>query len=273
VEKHVKGLLEELVPGGVLSLQYADDTLLFSSCDLTKIRNLKVVLMFFERVSGMRINFNKSDFIPINLSSEQCHEIAHILNCPIGHFPFRYLGVPIHFDRLKREDLQTVIDTLIRVAGWRGRLLAYSSRLVLIKTCLASIPIYLLSFIKFPKWAIKLIESQMAHSLWNNTSECHRHHLASWQHVTMKKEFGGLGVPSLRELNVCLLGSWIKRYSVDDGKIKKLIVDAKYNTCNPNIFTCREAGSSKFWRGVIWVADVAKMGYRWRLGKGNKIRF
>jgi hypothetical protein len=79
------------------------------------------------------------------------HEVAHVLNCPLGSLPFKYLGIPIHFEKLKRDDLQPVIDKLIkRVADWRGRLLAYNSRLVLIKTCLASIPVYLLSFIKFP---------------------------------------------------------------------------------------------------------------------------
>jgi hypothetical protein len=45
------------------------------------------------------------------------------------------------------------------VAGWRGKLLAYNSRLVLIKSCLANISIYLMFFIKFPKWAIRLIDS------------------------------------------------------------------------------------------------------------------
>jgi hypothetical protein len=77
----------------------------------------------------------------------------------------------------------------------------------------------------------------------------------------------------LRELNLCLLGSWIKRYSINDGKIWKMLVDAKYNTYNPNIFACREAGSSNFWKGSIWAAGVARMGYRWKLGKGNKIQF
>jgi hypothetical protein len=93
------------------------------------------------------------------------------------------------------------------VAGWRGKLLAYSSRLTLIKECLASIPIYLLSFIKFPKWEVKLIETQMAHCLWNSSEDAHKYHLAGWKHVAMKKEYGGLGVPDLRELNLCLLGS------------------------------------------------------------------
>jgi hypothetical protein len=35
----------------------------------------------------------------------------------------------------------------------------------------------------------------------------------------MKKEFGGLGVPDLRELNLCLLRSWIRRYAADKDKI------------------------------------------------------
>jgi hypothetical protein len=47
----------------------------------------------------------------------------------------------------------------------------------------------------------------MAHCLWNNDTDCHMCHLASWKYVTMKKDFGGLGVPDLRELNLCLLGS------------------------------------------------------------------
>jgi hypothetical protein len=77
----------------------------------------------------------------------------------------------------------------------------------------------MLSFFKFPKWAIKLIESQMANCLCNDDSECHRYHLASWQHVNMEKNYGELGVPNLRELKIFLLGSWVRRYFVDNGKI------------------------------------------------------
>jgi hypothetical protein len=144
----------------VLSLQYAHDTLLFLDHDPSRIRSLKIVFMLFEKVSGMRINFSKSEFLTLNLGTVQIHEVSHILDCPIGQFPFKYLGVPIHFENLKRDDLQPMIDKLLkRVAGWRGRLLSHSSRLELIETYLASIHVYLLSFIKFSKWTIKLIES------------------------------------------------------------------------------------------------------------------
>jgi hypothetical protein len=49
---------------GLLTLQYVDDTLLFSSCDQSHIKNLNVILSLFEMVSGMRINFHKSEVIP-----------------------------------------------------------------------------------------------------------------------------------------------------------------------------------------------------------------
>jgi hypothetical protein len=144
--------------GGVIALQYADDILLFSSCEDHHLSNLKRILMLFEKVSGMRVNFHKSECIPLNVDEGKAHEIAPVLGFPLGKLPFRYLGVPLHFEKLKREDLQPIMDKLLkRLAGWRGRLLAYGSRLVLIKTCLTSIPIYLLSFFKFLKWAIKLI--------------------------------------------------------------------------------------------------------------------
>jgi hypothetical protein len=64
----IAGLLQQFRSGvrGIVALQYADDTLLFSSGDPTMLKNMKGILMLFERVSGMRINFHKSKVIPSN---------------------------------------------------------------------------------------------------------------------------------------------------------------------------------------------------------------
>lgn len=180
----------------------------------------------------------------------------------------------MHYSNLRKEDLQPVVDKIIkRIAGWRGRLLSYGGKLVLIRACLASIPIYLLSVIKFPKCAVRLINSQMSHCFWNNYEGHHKYHLAKWGLVCQKKDFGGLGIPNLRDLNLCLLASWVWRYSRDDDKLWKQIIDFKYNTMNPNIFPCPVEQASPFWKGVLWAAKATKMGYQWRIGKGNKIRF
>jgi hypothetical protein len=56
----------------------------------------------------------------------------------------------------------------------------------------------------------------------------------------MHKEYGGLGIPGLRELNLSLLASWLKRYNSDKNKLWKELIDFKYNTKRPNIFVTRQ---------------------------------
>ena len=81
-------------------------------------------------------------------------------SCPLVEFPIKYLGIPLHYDNLRKEDIQPLVDKMLKkIAGWRGKLLSYAARVVLIKACLASIPVYLLSFIKFLKWAIRIIHT------------------------------------------------------------------------------------------------------------------
>jgi hypothetical protein len=110
----VKGVLDQFRPGGIVSLQYADDTLLFSDVDVGYMRNLKIILLLFERISGMRNNFHKNEFIPLHVEDERVHEIAHCLNCCQGSLPFKYLGVPLHFEELKKEDVQPFVDKLVK---------------------------------------------------------------------------------------------------------------------------------------------------------------
>jgi hypothetical protein len=45
----------------------------------------------------MRINFHKSEVIPMNLEDSRAHGIFYVLNFPVGTLPFRYLGLPLHF--------------------------------------------------------------------------------------------------------------------------------------------------------------------------------
>jgi hypothetical protein len=57
----VGGLVPHLVDGGISILQYADDTILFMEHHLAKAVNMKLILAIFEQLSGLKINFNKSE--------------------------------------------------------------------------------------------------------------------------------------------------------------------------------------------------------------------
>ena len=113
----------------------------------------------------------------------------------------------------------------------------------------------------------------MANCLWNDFEGHRKIHLANWQLVCMKKEFGGLGIPNIRDLNTCLLGSWVKRFMQTEDRLWKQIVGQKYLSSAPNIFCADNTDTSNFWKGVMWAAQAVKFGHRWVVGDGQKIKF
>jgi hypothetical protein len=44
-------------------------------------------MVCFEKLSGMRINYHKSDLTPINLEEDECQNYAQIFYCKFGNFP------------------------------------------------------------------------------------------------------------------------------------------------------------------------------------------
>jgi hypothetical protein len=50
-----------LVDDDLSMLQYVDDTIIFLYHDLERARNLKVLLCTFEQLSGLKINYHKSE--------------------------------------------------------------------------------------------------------------------------------------------------------------------------------------------------------------------
>ncbi|KAK1670432.1 hypothetical protein QYE76_058591 [Lolium multiflorum] len=62
ISGHITGVVGHLIPGGgVTHLQYADDTMImFEGSDLD-IQNTKFLLLCFEAMSGLKINFDKSE--------------------------------------------------------------------------------------------------------------------------------------------------------------------------------------------------------------------
>ena len=61
LEGQIKGVIPHLIDDGLSILQYADDTILFMDHDLEKAINLKLLLCAFEQLSGLKVNFHKSE--------------------------------------------------------------------------------------------------------------------------------------------------------------------------------------------------------------------
>lgn len=89
----IRGLVPDLIDGGLTHLQYADDTILFLNLDEESICNTKFLLCCFEAMSGLKINYQKSEIFVLEATIEQQREIADLFNCNIGTFLLKYLGV------------------------------------------------------------------------------------------------------------------------------------------------------------------------------------
>jgi hypothetical protein len=53
----------------------------------------------------------------------------------------------------------------------------------------------------------------------------------------------------------------------------RVIIDNKYHNYIPNIFCYRDRNSSPFWKAVLWAGQAAKMGFRWNIENGKRVRF
>jgi hypothetical protein len=80
---HIKGVVSHLVDDGVTHLQYADDMILLIELDDLAIANLKFILICFEILSGLKINFTKSKVIVTGVSQLEQARVARMFNCRV----------------------------------------------------------------------------------------------------------------------------------------------------------------------------------------------
>ncbi|MCI36068.1 RNA-directed DNA polymerase (Reverse transcriptase), partial [Trifolium medium] len=85
-------------PTDVSHLQFADDTLLLGVKSWANVRTLRGVLVLFEAVSGLKVNFHRSMLVGVNVAESWLLEAAAVLGCSVGRVPFMYLGLPIGSD-------------------------------------------------------------------------------------------------------------------------------------------------------------------------------
>ena len=76
----------------VSHLLLADDTLILCDASKKNLEYLNWIFMLFVALSGLKINMEESELIPVRDVSN-LEELAGILGCKVGAFPTTYLGL------------------------------------------------------------------------------------------------------------------------------------------------------------------------------------
>jgi hypothetical protein len=112
----------------------------------------------------------------------------------ISNFPGKYLGLPLHTLKLRRVDVQLLLDKIgSRIPGWKGKLLSTAGRETLVKSVLTAQPIYRLTVFPMQKWLFKQIGRMRRSFLWKGEEPekvSGGHCLVNWPTTCAPRDLG-----------------------------------------------------------------------------------
>ena len=171
--------------------------------------NLVRLLRCFEICSGLKINFSKSRILGVSVANDEVRRMARLLNCKEEFFPFNYLGLPVGGNMAKSVNWLPVIEKFkARLSGWKAKTLSFGGRLCLCKSVLGSLGTFYFSLYKAPIKVINILESIRRRFFWGGADDSKKICWVSWDKIMCGKINGGLGIGSLRALNLAMLSKW-----------------------------------------------------------------
>ncbi|RVW93878.1 Transposon TX1 uncharacterized 149 kDa protein [Vitis vinifera] len=256
-------------------LFFADDTIVFCEANKDQVSHLSWILIWFEAASGLRINLAKSEIIPVG-EVEEILEMAAELGCRVGSLPSQYLGLPLGVPNRASSMWDGVEEKVRRrLALWKRQYISKGGRITLIKSTLASMPIYQMSIFRMPNSVAKRVEKTQRDFLWGGGNLEGKVHLVKWDVVCSEKFNGGLGLRRIATLNRALLGKWVWRFACEKDNLWKQVISTKYGQEEHGWRAKKASGAA----GVgVWKEIMKESEWCWEklaflVGKGSKIKF
>ena len=216
-----------------------------------KIRDaLKGILKRYETASGQLINAEKSSITfsskaPMSLKQTVKDELQIHKEGGTG----KYLGLPEHFGRRKRDLFTGIVDKIKQKAsGWTNRFLSSVGKLVMLKTVLSAIPSHAMTCFKLPMSLIKRIQSAVTRFMWDDRTGKKKMTWVAWNKLAQPKAKGKLGLRDFESFNDAFLGklSWTI-INNPQGLLSRVLI-GKYNPGGTLLECENRSSESHGWR-------------------------
>lgn len=143
--------------------------------------------MWFEAISGLRINLDKSEILPVG-RVENLGKLALELGCKMGALPSSYLGLPFGAPHKSVAVWDGVEERFQKIlALWKRQFICKGGRLTLIRSTLSNMPIYYMSLLRMPRAVRLRLEQTQRDFLRGGGALEWKTHLVKWEVVCSKK--------------------------------------------------------------------------------------
>lgn len=132
-------------------LQYADDTILISPAGANNAWGFRCVLKLFQLVSGLTVNYDKSNLVGIGMEEGEILEMANRFGCLAGSLPINYLDIKIGTSLSRVVNWKYIVDKIQRkISGWKNQMFSFGDRITLVRSVLLATPLHQISFSIIP---------------------------------------------------------------------------------------------------------------------------
>ena len=254
-------------------LFFADDSILFTRATLQECSVVADILSTYERASGQKINFNKSEVsFSRSVETNRRNDILSLFGVREVEKHEKYLGLPTVIGRSKKMVFSVLKERVWKkLQGWKEKLLSRAGKEVLLKSVIQSIPTYMMSLFAIPEGILNEINSMCARFWWGARGTERKMHWVSWEKLCLPKSHGGMGFRDLRVFNQALLAKQGWRLLCDTSSLVHQVFSARYYPNNAFLDARRGYDPSYIWRSIWGAKALLLDGLKWRVGNGEKI--
>ncbi|XP_009127063.3 uncharacterized protein LOC103851935 [Brassica rapa] len=255
-------------------LLFADDTMLFTNCDQRSCATLKTILQDYENASGQMINASKSSIsFSAKTPLEDRARVKEFLGIEKEGGVGKYLGLPEHFGRNKKDLFASIVDRMRqRAVSYSSRFLSSAGKATMLQAVLSSIPSFAMTCFELPISLCNKIQSVLTRFWWDAKDGVHKICWVAWNELTLPKSLGGLGFRDVQIFNQALLAKIGWRIITRPDCLLARILLGKY--CHKSSFlnTIPASNISHGWRGILHGRDLLLSHLGRVIGNGESTR-
>ena len=201
-------------------LQFADDTEFLLDGSQESLQATLQTLTTFKKISGLKINEEKTRAIWIGSLCDSTKRLCHEYNLDWKQGPFNILGIKfstnvLDIPKLNYEGITNKITNLFK--SWKKRNMTLFGKVKIIKTlALSKLVYFLINIPRPPDNILQEVNRQCFSFLWD-----YKPSKIKKKMIIKNYKQGGMSMIDLNDYNKALKISWMKRALLDD----------KYSTC------------------------------------------